>query len=123
MLGGIVVQLAVMLCYSAYGAAWAFKSRTEIHGTIHSVAGGHGISRAMAGMALCSLCIIIRGFYRSVELGDGFRGPIAVSRFRLEALPKLGARADSIPPQLQQTNQPLFLLDAIPVSIAMLVVK
>ncbi|ORY48014.1 RTA1 like protein-domain-containing protein [Leucosporidium creatinivorum] len=95
MLGGIAFQLFVMIVYVVYGAIWAHKSRTEIHGTILSIDGGEGITRAVAGMALCSLFIIIRGFYRSVELGDGFKGEIA-------------------------TNEPLFLLDAIPVALAMI---
>lgn len=79
MLGGIAFQLFVMIVYVVYGAIWAHKSRTELQGTILSIDGGEGIMRAIAGMALCSLFIIIRGFYRSVELGDGFKGEIAVS--------------------------------------------
>jgi hypothetical protein len=79
MLGGIAFQLFVMIVYVVYGTIWALKSRTELQGTILSLDGGEGISRAIIGMAFCSLFIIIRGFYRSVELGDGFKGEIAVS--------------------------------------------
>ncbi|ORY48013.1 RTA1 like protein-domain-containing protein [Leucosporidium creatinivorum] len=98
MLGGIAFQLFVMIVFAFYAIVWTVKARKEIRETIASLPGGQGISRASLSMSICSTMIILRGFYRSVELGDGFRGSIA-------------------------TNEPLFLLDAIPVAIAMFVVN
>ncbi|ORY48015.1 RTA1 like protein-domain-containing protein [Leucosporidium creatinivorum] len=94
MLVGIIVQLIVMIIFVAYFVYWALRSRPQLEQAAISLPGGEGIVKAVIGMGICSLMIIVRGFYRSAELGDGFSGAIA-------------------------TNQMLFLLDAIPVAIAM----
>lgn len=79
MLVGIIFQLIVMIIYVAYFVYWALRSRPQIERAAISLPGGDGILKAVIGMAICSLMIIVRGFYRSAELGDGFDGAIAVS--------------------------------------------
>ncbi|KAL8292902.1 hypothetical protein RQP46_000596 [Phenoliferia psychrophenolica] len=92
MLAGIVIQLSVMVVFVSYGALWAWRAKKEIG------AGGRDLHWLLFGILFSSLMIIIRGFYRSVELGGGIMGFLA-------------------------TNQLTFLLDAIPISIATLAVK
>ncbi|KAK4701322.1 hypothetical protein P7C70_g4913, partial [Phenoliferia sp. Uapishka_3] len=61
-------------------------------------AAGRDIHKLLFGMTLASIMVIIRGVYRTAELSQGWNGSIA-------------------------TNQPTFLLDAIPISIATLALK
>lgn len=79
MLAGIVVQLVVMIIYSFYGLWWAYKARAELRKAMTNLPNGRGLSRAAIGMVICSVMIILRGFWRSAELGDGFSGSLAVS--------------------------------------------
>lgn len=118
MLGGICFQLFVMIVYLVYGVVWYTKSRTAVSDAIHRLPGGEGIKKAVLGMTVCSIMIIVRGFYRSVELGDGFDGSLAVSSI-------LGAwcKAAQLTLSCPQQNEDLFLLDSIPVAIAMYIIK
>lgn len=79
MLAGIAFQLFVMIVYVIYGAVWLLKSRGPITEAVRRLPGGEGIKRTIWSMAICSVMIIVRGFYRSTELGQGFDGAIAVS--------------------------------------------
>ncbi|KAM0748533.1 RTA1-like protein [Meredithblackwellia eburnea MCA 4105] len=92
MLGGIVFQLVVMVVYLAYGLYFVLRSRREVE------AAGSKMKLLLLGMTIASICIIIRGVYRTAELGQGFDGGLA-------------------------RNQLTFLLDAVPISIATFVLN
>lgn len=53
------------------------------------------MKRLIGGMAICSIAFIVRGIYRTIELNHGFHGALA-------------------------ENQMAFLLDTIPISIAII---
>lgn len=79
MLGGITFQLFVMLVFAIYGALWLRKSRSAVSDVIHELPGGAGVGKTIWAIIICSTMIILRGFWRSVELGDGFDCELAVS--------------------------------------------
>ncbi|KAL8293529.1 hypothetical protein RQP46_000230 [Phenoliferia psychrophenolica] len=89
MLAGIAFQLVVMIIFVVYGAWWVRRAAAEIRVV------SRDISWLLGGMLLSSICIIIRGIYRTAELGQGWGGFLALNQFT-------------------------FLLDAIPISIATL---
>lgn len=74
MLAGIVVQLVVMLAFVTFGVVWAHRAAGELR------ACGRALWTLLFGMAVASICIIIRGAYRTGELSEGFFGPLAVRR-------------------------------------------
>lgn len=116
MLGGIVFQLLVMLAYVVYGATWVMKSSKELR------AASSGYRQMLAAMALCALCIIVRGVFRTGELAQGkSTGHSRVVKSRREAdascLWRTGFSGSIA------HNQDLFLLDAIPISITVIALK
>lgn len=96
MLAGIALQLVVMLIFVAAWALWTRASRADLSALPGPAR--RAVRLQFIGIAICSLMIIVRGFFRCVELGDGFDGAVA-------------------------QNESLFLLDAVPVSIAIVSFK
>ncbi|GAA6062996.1 hypothetical protein JCM10212_004978 [Sporobolomyces blumeae] len=92
MLAGICFQLAVMVIYVIYGIYWCSRARREIGKA------GSRLQLMLGAMAVASACIIARGIFRTCELNEGFRGPLA-------------------------DNQTNMLVDGIPIAICTLVLN
>ncbi|GAA6005226.1 hypothetical protein JCM10207_002904 [Rhodosporidiobolus poonsookiae] len=85
MLAGIIVQLVIMIVFSAYMAAWTWYARSEVRKA------GTRMQVMLVALAVSSIAIIIRGGYRTAELDEGFRGELALneSMILLDAIPVL----------------------------------
>ncbi|KAG1873924.1 RTA1 like protein-domain-containing protein [Suillus subluteus] len=82
MLGGISAQLLVYICLAA-----EFFLRRKYNAPFHHQAikfekekGQHSMSKEVQimiyGMSFCTVCLFIRSVYRTVELADGWSGPV-----------------------------------------------
>ncbi|GAA5857638.1 hypothetical protein JCM8547_004311 [Rhodosporidiobolus lusitaniae] len=71
MLAGIIVQLVVMIFFSFYMLGWSWLSRDEIRKS------GTRMQLMLVAIAVASAAIIVRGGFRTAELNEGFRGPLA----------------------------------------------
>lgn len=74
MLAGIVIQLAIMVFYVAYMAAWTFLARRTVKRA------GTRIRLMLLALFASSVGIIVRGCYRTPELNEGFKGWIATQQ-------------------------------------------
>ncbi|KAL8292405.1 hypothetical protein RQP46_001017 [Phenoliferia psychrophenolica] len=75
MLGGIIFQLAVMVVFSIYASEFFLRLHRRTTKMGETFLPG-GLKWCAAGVGLASLCIIVRGGYRTAELLGGFDGPI-----------------------------------------------
>lgn len=114
MLAGIVIQLIVMIAFVGYAWWWSHRSNYSLR------TGDRDLVIQLAALALCSIAIILRGCYRTGELSQGFSGVIAVRSFP----PSFSSTFHLLTPSpTTQETQSLFLLDAIPISSAMISLK
>ncbi|GAA5914229.1 hypothetical protein JCM6882_004756 [Rhodosporidiobolus microsporus] len=83
MLGGIIVQLVIMIFYAAYMSIWSFFSISELRRA------GTRMQLMVASLGVSSIAIIIRGVYRTIELAQGFHGGLATDEptILLDAIP------------------------------------
>ncbi|GAA5975907.1 hypothetical protein JCM5350_000774 [Sporobolomyces pararoseus] len=92
MLGGIAFQLLVMIIYVIYGSVWAYKAQPEVEKA------GKKMRLMLFALFAASVCVIIRGIFRTIELQDGFTGYLA-------------------------THEHFILIDAIPIAICSFVLN
>jgi hypothetical protein len=133
MLAGIIVQLVVMIFFSFYMAGWSWISRNEVRKA------GTRMQLMLGAIAVASIAIIIRGVrltllnlalasrsrssrrqsFRTAELNEGFRGELAV-RFLLFFSFTYSLTLST---HSSQENEPMIILDAAPVAVAVFVLK
>jgi hypothetical protein len=75
MLGGIAAQLATMVVFAAV-FVWFF-TKTDTWAGLSLGGPNARFTWLLVGTAVCSVLVITRGIYRTVELADGFNGSIA----------------------------------------------
>ncbi|GAA5964756.1 hypothetical protein JCM3765_002544 [Sporobolomyces pararoseus] len=92
MLGGIAFQLLVMIVYVIYGSVWTYRAREEVANA------GKKMRQMLFALFAASVCVIIRGIFRTCELQDSFTGYLA-------------------------THEYFILIDAIPIAICSFVLN
>ncbi|GAA6043649.1 hypothetical protein JCM8097_000857 [Rhodosporidiobolus ruineniae] len=83
MLGGIIVQLVIMIFFLFYMLGFAWFARSEMRKS------GTRLQVMWAALVVASCAVIIRGGYRTAELNEGFRGELAENErtILLDAIP------------------------------------
>ncbi|KAG1773262.1 RTA1 like protein-domain-containing protein [Suillus placidus] len=86
MLGGIVVQLFVILIYSGLAAEFFLRRKYNAPFRHQVIKFGRGqrimskkMQRMISAMSFCTICLFIRTVYRTVELADGWSGSVIAS--------------------------------------------
>lgn len=83
MLGGIAAQLFAILVYSGLAAEFLLRRKYNAPFRHQAIKFGKGqrsmsenMRRMISAMSFCTICIFIRSVYRTVELANGWNGPV-----------------------------------------------
>lgn len=84
MLGGIIIQMVAITVYSVLAAEflWRFHKKDAIKGrtasgTMHlEIVPYKNVKYMLLGLTLSTIFIFVRSIYRTIELADGWTGPI-----------------------------------------------
>ncbi|OJA20638.1 hypothetical protein AZE42_09914 [Rhizopogon vesiculosus] len=86
MLGGIVAQLFGIIVYVVVAAEffWRFRNNAPVRHADISEKNPRSVSKNLRvmvlGMGFCTLCILIRSVYRTVELANGWDGTVIATQ-------------------------------------------